>query len=75
MMLVEDKSSVAIKKGKSDGIIEFINISNPVFAEYMLFFENTTKDIVKNKSKTVKKLFLKKIIKFLIFFIDYLLID
>lgn len=47
---VYDNNSVATKKGKRDGIIEFANRLSPVFAADKLVLENNTRKIVNIKN-------------------------
>ena len=57
-ILVYKSSSVAIKKGKRDGIIAFAQIFKPDFAACTLLEENIIKHIVNSRNIIDKKFFL-----------------
>jgi flagellar biosynthesis/type III secretory pathway M-ring protein FliF/YscJ len=68
-ILVLDKSSVAIKKGKSDGITEVAHNFKPDFAAAKLLLENSNKHNVKTRKIIERKfLFILKTNIFIVFF-------
>jgi hypothetical protein len=68
-ILVLDRSSVAIKKGKSDGTTEVAHNFKPDFAADRLLLENNNKHNVKIRKIIERKfLFILKINIFIVFF-------
>ena len=59
-MLVYPRSSVAIKKGKSEGKTEFAHKESPSLVAERLVLENKSRLIVKSKNKAGRIIFRKE---------------